>query len=70
MTAFQLDEIERRREALAGDVWCDGDECGDALRADIDALIAEVKRLRHHVAGHVARIAAQSELLSRRAERC
>lgn len=36
---------------------------------DIEDLVAEVRRLRLQVAGHAERIAKQSELLSRRAEK-
>jgi hypothetical protein len=37
-------------------------------RAAVGALLAEIDRLRAQVAGHAERIAAQSELLSRRSE--
>jgi hypothetical protein len=40
-----------------------------AARAAVPALIAEVRRLRAQVEGHCDRMAKQSELLSRRAER-
>lgn len=39
-------QIEARRSNLLGDVWHDGDEIGDELRKDLDALIEEVTRLR------------------------
>lgn len=35
---------------------------------DVAALVAEVRRLRAQVEGHCERIAAQSAILSRRAE--
>lgn len=47
LTDLQLDQIEDRRQQLGDeDVWFDGDECGNQIRADLDALIEEVKRLR------------------------
>ncbi len=39
------------------------------MRWDVLALVAEVRRLRQQIEGHCARIAAQSELLSKRAEK-
>lgn len=39
------------------------------LREQVAALQEEVRRLRAQVAGHCQRIADQSELLSKRAER-
>ncbi len=52
LTDLQLDQIDARRAALDGlDIWFDGDEHGDEIRADIDALLAEVERLRKE-AGH------------------
>lgn len=47
LTDLQLDQIEQRRDSLYRyDIWTDGDEIGDEVRADLDALIEEVKRLR------------------------
>lgn len=48
MTDLQLDMIERRRADLTGALWSDWntEEVGDEVRADLDALIDEVKRLR------------------------
>ncbi len=38
-------------------------------RQEGQALVAEVRRLRQQIEGHCRRIAEQSELLSRRAEK-
>lgn len=73
----QMMQIERRRADLnCADVWFDGEEVGEAIRGDYDALLAEVARLgfenfrlRNQVRGHCDRIAAQSALLSKRAEK-
>lgn len=43
-------------------------DCG-LTREQIRVLTVEIRRLRNQVAGHAERIAAQSELLSRRAEK-
>lgn len=43
-------------------------EVGD-LRNQLDAARAEIFDLRRQITGHCERIAAQSELLSKRAER-
>ncbi len=59
MTDDDLNQIERN--AIAG--WY------PYMRRDVLALVAEVRRLRQQIEGHCARIAAQSELLSRRAEK-
>jgi peptidoglycan hydrolase CwlO-like protein len=39
------------------------------LRADLDDAEREIAELRQQIAGHCDRIAAQSELLSKRAEK-
>jgi hypothetical protein len=45
-TDLSLWQIEGRRSELRGDVWHDGDEVGDQIRHDLDAMIEEVTRLR------------------------
>lgn len=47
LTPLRLDQIEHFREEIVGlDVWIDGDEEGDRVRAAIDDLLDEVRRLR------------------------
>ncbi len=59
MTDDDLNQIESN----AMDGWY------PCLRVDVLSLVNEVRRLRQQIEGHCARIAAQSELLSRRAEK-
>lgn len=47
LTPLRLDQIESFREFMCGlDVWMDGEEYGDDIRAALDDLLDEVKRLR------------------------
>lgn len=46
MTPLQLDQIQDRRDLLDGlDIWADGEDQGDQIRADLDALLGEIERL-------------------------
>jgi hypothetical protein len=53
LTQLQLDLIQKRHEARAGlDFWADGDECGDEIRADVQALLDDHERLANMVSDH------------------
>ena len=56
------------RSDLDAEFWAIGDAAWPAAIRRALAAEAEVERLRKQVEGHAERIAAQSELLSRRAE--
>lgn len=62
-----LAEIRRRREARLPRVLNPGD--ADLLADEIDRLAADNRRLQGIVTGLADRVAAQSALLSRRAEK-
>lgn len=66
--AAERDALRRENERLRHDSAWESSELITAT-ADRDRLAADNARLRAQVAGHAERIAAQSELLSRRAER-
>lgn len=46
LTQLALDQIRERFDRLRGlDVWADGDEIGDQVRADAAALLDEIERV-------------------------
>lgn len=65
MTEFELAVIERENDLQSGILWDDARQ----LIAEVRRGWAEAARLRAQVEGHCQRIAEQSELLSRRAEK-
>lgn len=51
LTPVAFDQIRQRYENLVGqDIWIDGDEYGDEIRADLGELIRQVEYLQDQVA--------------------
>ena len=73
MTDEELDSLQALAEEMARPAWEREDRANTrnfrAAGAGLEALLAEVRRLRQQIEGHAASIAAQSELLSQRAEK-